>query len=81
MTRNGECGEIRLGLGVYVLGAIEAADRVAIDAHLACCTACRDELAELVGLPELLRRVTADDAEGLAMYRDCSCGSRRRAPL
>jgi len=60
------CGVIRLELGVYVLGAIEADDRSAVDAHLACCAACRHELAELAGLPELLSRVTADDAKSLA---------------
>jgi anti-sigma factor RsiW len=77
MTGTGACGEIRLELGVYVLGAIGAADRSAVDAHLACCAHCRDELAELAGLPGLLSRVTADDADNLVRYRDDGCGSRR----
>lgn len=70
MTGTGACGEIRLELGVYVLGAIEAADRSTVDAHLACCADCRDELAELAGLPRLLSRVAADDADTLVLYRD-----------
>jgi anti-sigma factor RsiW len=70
MTGTGACGEIRLELGVYVLGAIGAADRTAVDAHLVCCADCRDELAELAGLPGLLSRVTANDADSLVLYRD-----------
>jgi Putative zinc-finger len=50
------CGEIRLELGVYLLGAIGAADRGAVVAHLACCTRCRDEIAGLACLPGLLHR-------------------------
>lgn len=69
MTGTGACGEIRLELGVYVLGAIEAAGRSAVDAHLACCPGCRNELAELAGLPGLLSRVTADEADNLVPYR------------
>jgi anti-sigma factor ChrR (cupin superfamily) len=75
MTGTGTCEEIRLELGVYVLGAIGAADRSAVGAHLACCADCRDELAELAGLPGLLSRVTADDAGSLGLDRDEVCGS------
>jgi anti-sigma factor RsiW len=76
MTGSGACTQIRLELGVYVLGAIEAADRSAVDAHLACCADCRDELAKLVGLPRLLSRAFPDDADGLVLYGDRGCGSR-----
>jgi predicted anti-sigma-YlaC factor YlaD len=69
-----QCGEIRLELGVYVVGAIAAADRSAVVAHLACCTGCRDVLAELAGLPELLSRVPAEEAERLV--REFDDGSR-----
>ncbi|RFU43352.1 hypothetical protein DZF91_01565 [Actinomadura logoneensis] len=51
------CGELRTALGVYVLGAIDPAERARVDAHLASCPACRDELAALAGLPALLGRV------------------------
>ena len=37
MTCTGTCAEIRLELGVYILGAIAVADRRAVDAHLARC--------------------------------------------
>ena len=44
-------------LGVYVLGAIDPADRALVEAHLTTCRDCRDELAGLAGLPALLSRV------------------------
>jgi anti-sigma factor RsiW len=58
-----ECAEIRQALGVYVVGAIDPAERSVVDRHLATCSACRDELAGLAGLPALLGRVTLDEAE------------------
>ncbi len=57
------CGEIRQALGVYVVGAIDPAERSVVDRHLATCSACRDELAGLAGLPALLGRVTLQEAE------------------
>ncbi len=57
------CGEIRQALGVYVVGAIDPAERSVVDRHLASCSACRDELAGLAGLPALLGRVTLEEAE------------------
>jgi predicted anti-sigma-YlaC factor YlaD len=70
MTATTVCRQIRLDLGVYLLGAIGTADRSAVDAHLASCAACRDELVQLAGLPGLLSRVTADDAERLFLQHD-----------
>jgi hypothetical protein len=61
------CREIRLALGVYVVGAIDPAERAIVDAHLSHCPACREELAGLAGLPALLGRVPAGDAERLAL--------------
>jgi anti-sigma factor RsiW len=55
---------------VYVLGAIGPADRSAVDAHLAGCADCRQQLAELAGLPRLLSRVASEDVD---------CLDRRRA--
>ncbi|HUK70469.1 MAG TPA: zf-HC2 domain-containing protein [Streptosporangiaceae bacterium] len=57
------CGEIRQLLGVYVVGAIDPAERSVVDQHLAGCSACRDELAGLAGLPALLGRVSLAEAE------------------
>jgi predicted anti-sigma-YlaC factor YlaD len=61
MTQTWECADARPSLGVYVLGAIEPAERSLVDAHLATCRNCRDELAGLAGLPALLARVNPDE--------------------
>jgi anti-sigma factor RsiW len=61
-----DCHEARMSLGVYVLGAIEPAERALVDSHLATCRDCRDELAGLAGLPALLARVSVPEAMALA---------------
>ena len=61
MTQIWDCTEARPSLGVYVLGAIDPAERGLVDAHLATCRDCRDELAGLAGLPALLARVNPDE--------------------
>jgi anti-sigma-K factor RskA len=61
MTQTWDCADARPSLGVYVLGAIEPAERGLVDAHLATCRECRDELAGLAGLPALLARVNPDE--------------------
>jgi predicted anti-sigma-YlaC factor YlaD len=66
MTGMSSCREIRQALGVYVLGAIDPAERVQVDEHLATCSECRDELASLAGLPAMLRKVPVVEAERLA---------------
>jgi hypothetical protein len=66
MIGSADCRDIRHALGVYVLGAIDPAERAAVDSHLGTCTDCREELAGLAGLPALLRRVPVDEAERLA---------------
>ena len=60
------CRDIRQALGVYVLGAIEPAERAQVDEHLATCQECREELASLAGLPAMLRKVPIVEAERLA---------------
>ena len=62
MNEDGQCAQARQELGVYLLGAIEPAQRALVDRHLAACPACRAELAGLAGLPSLLRRVPAGEA-------------------
>ncbi len=66
MSSAAGCREVRHSLGVYVLGAIDPADRAMVDEHLAGCPECREELAGLAGLPALLRRVPTAEAERLA---------------
>jgi len=66
MTQMMDCHEARLSLGVYVLGAIDPAERALVDQHLAGCRDCRDELAGLAGLPALLARVSTEEAIALA---------------
>jgi hypothetical protein len=62
MTADG-CAEVRLSLGAYVLGALDPADRSRVDAHLAGCADCRDELASFAALPGLLGRVSRAEVE------------------
>lgn len=66
MTGVSSCREIRQALGVYVLGAIDPAERAQVDEHLAICPDCREELASLAGLPAMLRKVPVVEAERLA---------------
>src|SRR5262245_6971903 len=66
MTGMAGCREIRQALGVYVLGAIDPAERAQVDEHLTTCAECREELASLAGLPAMLRKVPVVEAERLA---------------
>ncbi len=58
--------------GSYVLGALPPADRATYERHVAACATCRNEVAELAGLPGLLGRLDADTA--------ASVGPREGAP-
>jgi hypothetical protein len=51
------CADVRLELGIYLLGAIEPSGRAIVERHLDACPGCREELASLAGLPALLRRI------------------------
>jgi hypothetical protein len=66
VTPTMDCPEARVSLGVYVLGAIDPAERALVEAHLATCRDCRDELAGLAALPALLARVGTEEAVALA---------------
>ncbi len=61
------CGEIRRALGVYLVGAIDPADRAFVESHLASCRGCREELAGLAGLPGRLGSVPATDVTKLTL--------------
>ncbi|KQY25194.1 hypothetical protein ASD16_07095 [Cellulomonas sp. Root485] len=49
----------------YVLGSLDPAERRAFEDHLRTCAACRAAVAELAGMPGLLRMVPADEAIAL----------------
>lgn len=51
-----DCGEYRIGLGVYALGRLFGDEAEELSAHLRGCPPCRAELAELRGVAELLAR-------------------------
>ncbi len=48
-------------MGGYVLGALDPAEREAMERHLQTCEACRREHAALAGLPALLDRIEPAD--------------------
>ncbi|HEU4674503.1 MAG TPA: zf-HC2 domain-containing protein [Motilibacteraceae bacterium] len=66
------CAEVRLSLGAHVLGALEPAERADVEAHLAACPGCREELAELAVLPGLMSRVDLSDLDLSADESDVS---------
>jgi hypothetical protein len=57
-----DCTDATISLGAYVVGALDHNERSVLEAHLASCPMCRDELAELAPLPGLLSRLTVDEA-------------------
>ncbi|GIH73053.1 anti-sigma factor family protein [Sphaerimonospora thailandensis] len=60
------CDDVRISLGVHVLGALDAEETAEVEAHLDTCPSCRSELAELSGLPAVLGRVSEQDIEQAA---------------
>lgn len=55
--------EAQQALGSYVLGALDASDRAAVEEHLKTCVPCRTELLTFAGLPGLMGRLTAQEAQ------------------
>jgi Putative zinc-finger len=68
----GECRDMELSLGVLVLGALEPAERPAVQAHLAQCPRCRAILAELAPLPGLLHRLDPIDHDMPELSQEAS---------
>lgn len=54
---------MREALGAWVLGSLDGGERQAVEAHVATCEACREEVAALSALPGLLGRVTVEEVE------------------
>ncbi|MEV0794475.1 zf-HC2 domain-containing protein [Kribbella sp. NPDC050459] len=52
-----------MSIGAYVLGALEASERRAVEEHLVSCTACRETLLQFAHLPGLLHAVPVEDIE------------------
>jgi hypothetical protein len=80
MTPRWDCTEARPSLGVYVLGAIEPAERGLVDGHLVGCQGCRDELAGLAGLPALLARLDPDEVNRIGAEEPARTMTGDRAP-
>jgi anti-sigma-K factor RskA len=58
--------ELRISLGAYLLGALDADEMKAVEAHVATCGECRAEIEQLEMLPALLDSVPPARAEALA---------------
>ena len=56
--------ELRRSLGSYLLGALGPGERREVDAHLAGCAPCREELVAYAALPGLLSRLDLAEATG-----------------
>jgi hypothetical protein len=54
-------------LGAYLLGGLDDADKARFEEHARQCAICRDELADLETLPDLLNAVPVPDAVALAV--------------
>src|SRR5271156_1039835 len=80
MTQTWDCADARLSLGVYVLGAIDPAERSLVDAHLMTCRDCRDELAGLAGLPALLARVNPAEISRISDDDTVRTGTEEQPP-
>lgn len=61
-----DCAGMRVELGGYVLGALDATEAAVVRGHLAACPRCRAAHEELTPLPRLLSNLSAEDAEGSA---------------
>jgi hypothetical protein len=72
---------LREALGAYTLGALDRSERAQVDAHLAGCQACREELASLAGLPGLLSRLSDEEASAGLIGRDARTAEQAVAAI
>lgn len=55
--------------GAYVLGALSPAERAAYEQHLATCSFCREAVADLSTMPDLLSRLDAKSSRSCSIPR------------
>ena len=55
------CAAATQALGTYLVGALDPRERADVEAHLASCPGCRDELAGLAALPGLMSRLSTEE--------------------
>lgn len=71
MSDNGtDCEDLRMWVGAYALGSLDAYDRQTLEAHLAECPDCRAELHDVAGVVPLLATVTRADLEPISAPPD-----------
>lgn len=56
------CRQIRILLGVYVLGGLRGYQQTQVTIHLAGCARCRAEYEELAEVPALLDMISGEEA-------------------
>jgi hypothetical protein len=56
------CRDVRILLGVYVLGGLRGHQETRVRTHLARCAACRGEYEKLADVPALLDMITGEEA-------------------
>jgi anti-sigma factor ChrR (cupin superfamily) len=56
------CKDVKILLGVYVLGGLRGQQETRVRTHLAHCARCRAEHEELAELPALLDMITSEEA-------------------
>jgi hypothetical protein len=72
--------EVHELLGAYLLGGLDAAERLRFEDHLKQCGTCRSELSDLESLPGLLNAVPVPDAVALAVPAASRPGSEAASP-
>jgi hypothetical protein len=58
------CRDVKILLGVYVLGGLRGSQESGVRTHLADCARCRAEYEELTEVPALLDMLTSEEAAG-----------------
>lgn len=64
------CRDIKILLGVYVLGGLRGHQETRVRTHLARCARCRSEYEELADVPALLDMITGEEAAAAARLSD-----------